>query len=73
MSANRAVTHPNSPTMATREAAIYLRLSKPHLEKLRCTGGGPRFVKLGRRVVYRTIDLDAWLELHLRANTSEDL
>jgi excisionase family DNA binding protein len=60
-----------SSTFDTKEAAVYLGLSKPYLDKLRCFGGGPRFAKIGRRVVYRLRDLDAWLEQHLKSNTSD--
>ena len=44
----------------TKEAAYYLGLSKSTLDKLRCFGGGPRFFKLGRAVIYSTDDLDTW-------------
>jgi hypothetical protein len=39
------------------EAAKYLGLSASTLSKLRVFGGGPKFHKLGRRVVYDTRDL----------------
>lgn len=42
------------------EAADYLRLSPRTLEKQRVIGGGPRFRKFGRRVMYAAADLDAW-------------
>jgi len=42
------------------EAAAYLRLSPRTLEKQRVIGGGPRFRKFGRRVMYAVADLDAW-------------
>ena len=41
------------------EAAEYLRLSPRTLEKQRVLGGGPRFRKFGRRVMYAVADLDA--------------
>ena len=44
------------------EAAEYLRLSPRTLEKQRVIGGGPRFRKFGRRVMYAVADLDASLE-----------
>lgn len=34
-------------------------------------GGGPAYIKLGKRVVYDTADLDAWLARHRRQSTSE--
>lgn len=55
----------------TAEAAVYLDLQKTTLEAWRCRGGGPRFVKLGRSVRYRRIDLNAWVESRIRFNTSD--
>lgn len=44
-------------------AANYLGVSKSHLDKLRTQGGGPRFVRIGRKQVrYRVAALDEWLE-----------
>ena len=42
------------------EAAEFLRLSPRTLEKQRVIGGGPRFRKFGRRVMYAIDDLEAW-------------
>lgn len=42
------------------EAANFLRLSPRTLEKNRVIGGGPRFHKFGRRVLYAVADLEAW-------------
>jgi hypothetical protein len=44
------------------EAAAFLRLSPRTLEKHRVIGGGPRFRKFGRRVMYAVSDLDAWAD-----------
>jgi predicted DNA-binding transcriptional regulator AlpA len=52
-----------------REAAAYIGISKSKMDKLRCYGGGPRYFKIGDRVVYAITDLDAWLERHARENT----
>ena len=59
-------------TLRTHEAAAYCGSSASTFEKLRLTGGGPVYSKLGRRVVYRVEDLDAWLEAHRRRSTSQD-
>jgi predicted DNA-binding transcriptional regulator AlpA len=59
--------------LSTPEAAAYLGLGKSTLDKLRLTGGGPRFITLGRRVVYDLVDLEAWTETRKRTNTSETL
>ncbi len=49
--------------LRTAEAAIYVGLSRSHLEKQRIAGGGPRFVRLsGRAVGYDIRDLDEWLD-----------
>ena len=40
------------------EAAAFLRLSPRTLEKQRVIGGGPRFRKFGRRVMYAVVDLE---------------
>lgn len=58
--------------MRTEQAANYLALSKSTLEKLRVTGGGPVYAALGRVVVYRLEDLDAWVSAHIRCSTSDN-
>ncbi len=57
--------------LRTTEAAEYCGSSSSTFEKMRLRGGGPRFIKLGRRVVYRPDDLDAWLLENRRASTSD--
>ncbi len=53
------------------EAADYLRLSPRTLEKRRVIGGGPRFRKFGRRVMYAVADLDAWADSRSFEATSD--
>lgn len=55
-----------------KQAAEYVGLSKSSLDKLRCFGGGPRFFKLGRSVVYSTADLDTWMAERARSSTWGD-
>lgn len=50
------------PRVGTFEAARFLGLSASTLEKMRCEGRGPRYIKLGGRVFYRVPDLDAYLD-----------
>jgi hypothetical protein len=57
--------------LTQREAAIALRLSERTLERSRVTGLGPPYVKAGRRVLYRSTDLDAWIASHICQSTSE--
>ncbi|MBX5017479.1 MULTISPECIES: helix-turn-helix domain-containing protein [Rhizobium] len=52
-----------------KEAAHYIGLSKSSLDKLRHFGGGPKYFKLGRAVVYSTSDLDAWMSERRRSET----
>jgi excisionase family DNA binding protein len=55
----------------TREAAKYVRLGKPTLERFRSSGGGPLYCKLGGAVRYRRRDLEDWLQSRLTHSTSE--
>jgi predicted DNA-binding transcriptional regulator AlpA len=58
--------------LRTPDAAAYLSLGTPTLEKLRLTGGGPRYVKLGARAIgYDMRDLDAWIDASKVESTSE--
>lgn len=60
------------PAFDTPQAAAYTGLAAAYMEKLRCIGGGPRFLRYGRRAVrYRKTDLDAWMAQHECDNTSE--
>ncbi len=58
-------------TFDTLAAAEHLGLAESTLEKLRVTGGGPVFCKLGRRVIYLAADLDAWVASRRVGSTSE--
>lgn len=57
--------------LRTPEAARFLGLSGRTLEKHRTYGTGPRYSKLGGRVVYRLDDLLAWVERGSKASTSD--
>ena len=61
----------NSSLLDAQKAADWTGLSTSTLAKLRLTGSGPIFAKLGRRVVYRIDDLEAWIEAHRFKSTSE--
>ena len=52
------------------EAAHFLGLSQSWLAKLRLTGDGPPYMKMGRQVRYSQADLLRWAELSLRHSTS---
>ncbi len=57
--------------LSTDQAAARCGLSPRTLEKLRITGGGAPYVKLGRAVRYELADLDAWIASSRRASTSD--
>lgn len=57
--------------LTNEEAADYLRLSPRTLEKQRVIGGGPKFRKFGRRVMYAVGDLDAWADQRSFEATSD--
>jgi len=52
------------------EAAEYLGLSKSTLNKWRCHGGGPQFIKMGRAIRYRISDLDDFVDSRQSSSTS---
>jgi hypothetical protein len=67
-----ATTHAQPQRYLTNdEAAEYLRLSPRTLEKQRVIGGGPKFRKFGRRVMYAVADLDAWADQRSFEATSD--
>jgi len=58
-------------TFTACEAAKMLGLAASTLAKLRLNGNGPTYCKLGRRVVYRRIDLEQWLQTRTTRDTSD--
>jgi excisionase family DNA binding protein len=63
--------HVRENLLTQTEVAKLTGLSKRTLERMRITGDGPRFCKLGRRVLYRLVDVDAWVASRVVASTSE--
>lgn len=55
----------------THAAAAKTGLASSTLRKLRLTGQGPRYLKLGRAVRYRESDLDAWMDARATSSTSD--
>jgi predicted DNA-binding transcriptional regulator AlpA len=53
-------------------AAIITGISVSSLRKLRVTGGGPKFAKLGQRVRYRVADLEDYVAQRVVSSTSEE-
>jgi predicted DNA-binding transcriptional regulator AlpA len=56
---------------STKVAARIVGLSESTLAKLRLNGNGPVYCKLGRRVVYRPVDLEQWLQSRTTRDTSD--
>ncbi|WP_068874008.1 MULTISPECIES: AlpA family transcriptional regulator [unclassified Phenylobacterium] len=57
--------------LRTNEAADWLGLSGRTLEKHRTFGTGPAYRKIGGRVVYAIVDLQAWADRGTRTSTTE--
>jgi predicted DNA-binding transcriptional regulator AlpA len=57
--------------LRTPEAGRFLGLSGRTLEKHRTFGTGPRYRKLGGRVIYALSDLQAWADLGLQTSTTD--
>ncbi len=57
----------------TREAADHVGLSAKTLGRWRVVGGGPRYIKRSKRVMYEVVDLDAWMEEGKRRFTAESV
>lgn len=62
----------NPDTLIRRaDVARYIPIQPQTLARWACEGKGPRFVKLGRRLVaYRVGDLRDWLSTQTRQNTT---
>lgn len=60
--------------MSEREVAEATGNSIPirRLQQLRQRGGGPLFIKIGRRVLYDWVDVQEWLDRQKRVSTSDD-
>ncbi|HEX8944812.1 MAG TPA: helix-turn-helix domain-containing protein [Gemmatimonadaceae bacterium] len=57
--------------MTTGETSQYVRHAVQTLAKWRCYGLGPRYVRVGRSILYDRADVDAWLETRMRRSTSD--
>jgi predicted DNA-binding transcriptional regulator AlpA len=49
-----------------QELSRLTTLSRTTLSTMRRKGGGPKFAKLGHRIVYRLADVERWIEEHTR-------
>lgn len=67
MEASRISNH----YVRTAEAGRYLGLSGRTLEKHRTYGTGPRYRKIGGRVIYAVSDLEAWADQGAQLSTTD--
>jgi predicted DNA-binding transcriptional regulator AlpA len=63
---------PLEPKLRTPDAARYLGLAPATLCRRRVVGGGPRFTRLGRAVVYDRTDLDSWCDAQGKLRSTSD-
>jgi predicted DNA-binding transcriptional regulator AlpA len=59
-----------SGRLTAKQTATYVGLSTSTLAKMRMSGSGPSYHKLGRKVVYDISDIDTWLAAQ-RVSTAE--
>lgn len=51
--------------LGTAEASVYIGLSVATLKKYRREGSGPRYARIGSKIVYRPADLDEYIARRL--------
>jgi Helix-turn-helix domain len=61
----------SSAVLSPCEASRYIGVAQATLAKMRCWGGGPEYLKLGRKVAYERDALDAWRNERRARNTSD--
>ena len=62
MSSARAASAVLPPYMSTKQVAAYTGLSISFFEASRLRGDGPPYMRMGRRVVYKTDSLLKWID-----------
>lgn len=55
----------------TEGASKHYKLSQSYLAKLRHFGGGPEYIKAGKRILYSQQKFDSWLNKKERSSTSD--
>ncbi|MBM4640464.1 DNA-binding protein [Rhodococcus hoagii] len=62
---------PESPLATPAEVAVFLRTTTAKLANDRYRGVGPKFVKHGRRVLYRWDEVSEWVNANMIQRTDE--
>lgn len=52
----------------SKETADYMRTSEAKLRQDRYLGRGPKYIRNGRRILYRVSDIRAYLEANVHGN-----
>jgi predicted DNA-binding transcriptional regulator AlpA len=71
MELNQIRPNANDPLLDTRQVAEKFGSTTQFVEKLRTTGEGPEFLKIGRLVRYRASAVDRWLDEQAAKSTTE--
>lgn len=62
--------HMDKSLLTQKRLSDLIDVSERTLERWRVEGTGPAFVKAGRKVLYRTVDVDDWLLANQRSGFS---
>lgn len=57
--------------LTPKETAARLRVAVGTLANWRVFGGGPRFIKIGKKILYPLAEIEAFEQSHLRSNTAQ--
>lgn len=61
-----------TPLASSKDVAEHLGVTPNALAKLRMTGDGPAFVRVGaRNIKYRWADVHAWIEANTHTSTDD--
>lgn len=60
-----------SEFLTTACLARLLHVEAQTLRKYRMSGRGPRYTKVGSKILYRRVDVDAWLDSNTVDNTAQ--
>ena len=68
---NRFLSAPGEQLFPQEAIAVYLQCSTNTLQRLRCTGGGIPFTKIGRSVAYKKADVLSYQQSRTVMNTAQ--
>jgi predicted site-specific integrase-resolvase len=56
--------------LTPEEAGRFIGAAVQTMARWRCEGGGPPFIRVGRKIMYAAEDLTAWMNARRMASTS---